>query len=464
MGFLERISERHAAVLNGSNGDGRGVERRFGWDDWAQAQSFMFGGLNYPMYGASASSSVEEIENSFLAYVQAAYKSNGIVFSCMLARALVFSEARFQWQRLINGRPGDLFGTAELTPLEKPWPTGTTGELLSRQLQDVDLSGNAYVVREGNRLRRLRPDWVSIVLTAPPDESVESDIAGYLYRPGGLTGKSEGKLYLPEEVSHWVPPGFTDPEAQYRGMSWLTPILQEVRADKATTLHKLKFFENGATPQFVISLDASVPPEMARRFKAMLEEQHAGVHNAYQRLYVGGGANVVPVGKDLQQLDFKATQGAGEVRIANAARIPPVLAGLSEGLTGSSLNEGNFKAAKRSFSDGFLRPMWRSIAAANENLLRPPTGARLWFDARDIAFLREDARDRADIQGVESRTIRTLLDAGYTPESVQAAVLNEDWSLLDHTGLFSVQLQPPGTTTPELEPPADEPEEGNDDA
>lgn len=458
LGFLERISERHARVLGGS-----APERRFGWDDWAQAQSFMFGGINYPMYGSSSYSDVEDVENHFVSYVQSAYKSNGIVFSCMLARALVFTEARFQWQRMTGGRPGDLFGTAELEPLERPWPTGTTGELLSRQLQDVDLAGNAYVVREGKRLRRLRPDWVSIILTAPPSEAVESDVAGYLYRPGGLNGGTEGRLYLPDEVAHWVPPGLTDPEAQYRGMSWITPIIREIQADKATTLHKLKFFENGATPQFVVSLDASVPPETARRFKAMLEEQHAGVANAYQRLYVGGGANVIPVGKDLHQLDFSKTQGAGEVRIANAARIPAVLAGLSEGLTGSSLNEGNFKAARRSFSDGFLRPMWRSVSAANENLLRVPTDARLWYDDRDVAFLRDDAAEEAKIVQTELAAIREGTDSGFDPDAVVNAVATRDVRQLvgKHSGLFSVQLQPRRSAEAELEPPV-EPEEGDD--
>jgi hypothetical protein len=80
----------------------------------------------------------------------------------------------------------------------------------------------------------------------------------------------------------------------------------------------------------------------------------------------------------------------------------------------------------------------------------------LWYDARDVPFLREDEKDAAEIQGVESRTIRTLVDAGYTPASVMAAVRASDWSLLVHTGLFSVQLQKPGSTdTPALPAPTE---------
>ena len=41
--------------------------------------------------------------------------------------------------------------------------------------------------------------------------------------------------------------------------------------------------------------------------------------------------------------------------------------------------------------------------------------------------------------------IRTYTDAGYTADSAVAAVVAGDPTLLEHTGLFSVQLQPPGS-------------------
>ncbi|KPC94806.1 hypothetical protein ADL27_12480, partial [Streptomyces sp. NRRL F-6602] len=69
-----------------------------------------------------------------------------------------------------------------------------------------------------------------------------------------------------------------------------------------------------------------------------------------------------------------------------------------------------------------------------------------------------DVRDAADIQGVQARTIRSLVDAGYEPKSVTAAVMAEDYSLLQHTGLYSVQLQKPGAGRPETSPqPTQEP-------
>ncbi len=76
----------------------------------------------------------------------------------------------------------------------------------------------------------------------------------------------------------------------------------------------------------------------------------------------------------------------------------------------------------------------------------PDSGSRLWYDATDVPFLREDERDAADIQQVRAATIASLIASGFTAESAVAAVESNDFiGLLKHTGLTSVQLQKPGT-------------------
>ena len=68
----------------------------------------------------------ERIGADFSGYVADAYKSNGVVFSVMLARMALFTEARFAWRQFRKGQPRSLFTTAELALLERPWPGGTT--------------------------------------------------------------------------------------------------------------------------------------------------------------------------------------------------------------------------------------------------------------------------------------------------------------------------------------------------
>jgi phage portal protein BeeE len=419
---------------------------------------FTYNGLNYPLRQTLTGDS-EPISGNFSGLVEGAYKSNGIVFACMVARMMVFSEARFQYQRMEKGRPGELFDGPGLRMLDRPWANGTTGDLLTRMISDADLAGNAFIVRRGSSLRRLRPDWVTLVLGSNESDDVvagdiDAEVLGLIYRPGG-PGSGRDPVALPRnEFAHFAP--LPDPGAFYRGMSWLTPVIKEIMADGAATTHKLKFFENGATPNMIVKLDSTITKDAYEAWVDMFENKFSGSSNAYRTLYLGGGADVTVVGKDFQQLDFKVTQGAGETRIAAAARVPPVLLGISEGLSGSSLNQGNFQAARRSFADGTMRPLWRNVAGSLETITRTAHNSRLWFDDRDVAFLREDEKDAAEIQQVQAAAMKGLIDAGFEPASVVAATTSGDIAKLKHTGLYSAQLQPAGTTTTPASLPANE--------
>ncbi len=175
-----------------------------------------------------------------------------------------------------------------------------------------------------------------------------------------------------------------------------------------------------------------------------MEEKHAGVANAYRTLYLTLGADATVVGSDMKQLDFKATQGAGETRLAVLSRVPAPLLGISEGLAGSSLNAGNFGMARRMFADTWVYPSLQDVCAALAPLVRVPADAELWFDTADMPILREDAKDAADIEQIKQQTITGYVRDGFTWESSVAAVRGQDVSLLKHSGLVSVQLYKPG--------------------
>jgi len=87
-----------------------------------------------------------------------------------------------------------------------------------------------------------------------------------------------------------------------------------------------------------------------------------------------------------------------------------------------------------------------NLTASLQTIIPTPSDARLWFDLWDVPFFRDDAKKTAEVIREQANTIRTLTDAGFTPESVVAAVKANDMGLLSHTNLFSVQLQPAGTS------------------
>lgn len=407
-------------------------------DDYASF--FSFGGLQYPIVQTSLS----QVKDEQLPWTQTeAFRMSSPVFALVQARMQVFSQIRFQWTRFTGGAPTDLFGSPELSILERPWPNGTTSDLLARMEVDVSTAGNAYIVRHGSTLHRLYPQWVMIVLGSNenadrPSEASDTTVAGYTYRPPN----APMQFFLPNEVAHYAP--IPDPDFNYLGMSWLSPVIRDVQADSAQTEHKMAFLKNAATPNMVIKFDPAVGLQQVKEFRELAEEEHAGALNAWKTLYLGGGADATVVGKDFKELDFAATQGKGESRLAAAAGVPPSWVGFSEGLQGSALNAGNFTAARRRYSDGTMQHLWANAASSLEAIVRrPDSGASLWFSTAAAPFMREDAADLAGIQQKQAATITSLVRDGFTAESAVAAVLNNDWSRLVHTGLTSVQLQPP---------------------
>lgn len=422
--------------------------------------SFGFNGIGYGLnYGSNygmtdgqgiiqtlAGQMTEMAPNNFVGLAQNAYAANGIVFACMLVRMAVFSTIRFQWQRMRDGKPGELFGTAALRSLETPWANGTTQDMLMRFIQDADLAGNSYWTRDGNDLVRLRPDWMDIV-TEPRKlpagrGQIGWKLAGYVYqaqRGSAQAGDPVG--LLPDEVVHFCP--IPDPLANFRGMSWLTPVLREIQGDQAMNRHKSKFFDNGATPNMVVKHADGATPEKIQAFAEMMKDKFGGVDNAYKTLHMYPGADTTVVGANMRQIDFKTVQGAGETRIAAAAGVPPIIVGLSEGLEAATYS--NYGQARRRFADGTAHPLWQNLAGCLQSVLPSPgTDTRLWYDTHDVPFLREDEGDAADIAKTRAETISTYITAGYKPESVVKAVDAGDLSLLKHTGLVSVQLMKPG--------------------
>ncbi|MFF5973733.1 phage portal protein [Streptomyces sp. NPDC012769] len=435
--LLDRIKGRKAGTLKA----------------WEERPFWTLEDFRSPFLGALGADR-ERIENNFAGYVQGAYKKNGAVFACMAARQMVFCEARFLWTRFTDGRRGDLFFAKELEILETPWPGGTTGDLLAHMIQDADLAGNAFLTLaddDGNygsaakgptrRVVRMRPDQVEMLLGSHSGDlqALDTKIIAFVYKPAG--GHQEVTL-LPSEVAHFSP--VPDPVARFRGMSWLTPVLREIESDSSATLHKKNFFDHAAVPNIAVKFDRDTSEEDFDEFVQKFKENHQGAMNAYKTLFLMGGADVTPLTMDFKALDFANIVGKGESRIAAAAGVPASWVGFSESLQGSGLNsQGVYAAARRRFADGTMRPLWRQAAATLQQLLTPPAGARLWYDDRDIAFLREDSKDRAEIFKTEMATISQGIMAGFEPEAVIAAARDYDVTELanSHSGLVSVQMQ-----------------------
>jgi len=373
----------------------------------------------------------------FRNYVTDGYHGNAIVFATILARMQLFTQAELKLQDIKTRK---LVDHPSLDMLKHPWPNGTTADLLSRNIQDADLAGQSITAKFADRYVRLRPDFVQIIsVPVFEDEREYREVTGYLYSPTGvLSDRTE--FYLEQDVAHWTP--IPDPIAQWRGMSWLSPVVREVNADHNMTLHKRAFFQNAATPNMLIKYQQQLDPSVLARIKESFQARHQGPNNAWNTAVLDAGADIQIVGNSFSEMAFTALQSAGETRIAAAAGVPPVIIGLSEGLSAATYS--NYAQAMRRFADGTMRHLWQSWCAAHEKLLDIPAGYRLWYDTSSIAALREGERDIADAARFWAVAAQQLITAGYDADSVTAALVANDFSVLTHTGAIPTALYPNG--------------------
>lgn len=403
---------------------------------------------------------VTETANSLQAYM-AALRGCPPAFAAQMVRALVLSQARFTFRRRAStNRQGKTFGGRQLAVLEQPWKNGTTGQLLTTMEWHAGVAGNAYVTnRTPGRLRVLRPDWVAIVYGShqePEDAAtaLDGELLGYAYANGGLVAPGNGTLtgvanqvwtLLPDEVAHYTAAGLTDPEGGGIGMSWLTPALRDMQADKAAAEHKVMFFKNAATSNLVVKGIPAITKDQFDEIVDAMESRHAGIANAYRTLYLTAGADATVIGTNFKDMDLKNVTALGETRISVLSRVPAAVLGISEGLSGSSLNSGNFDAARRVLADTWVSPTLQDYAASLAPLVDVPNDAELWPDTADMPILRDDSKAAAEIEQLKQASIVAYVNAGFTPESAVQAVAAGDVSLLKHSNLLSVQLQSPGS-------------------
>lgn len=414
-----------------------GPEERAGSFDqyWADRVSFAFNGYTYTPLG-----SLDHIASELAT-------ANAPLASVMDARIKVFSEARLRFQQMRDGRMGALTGNQSLRLLEEPWPGAGSEHLLAGMEMYHSIFGNAYVVEQGRNLVYLDPCKVTIMRF---EVVYQGQVVGYQLAGFGFQSDptSDMAVFLPDEVAHYRTT--PDPSNPLRGTSWMRSVVEDAQTDRKMTGYNSALLDNSAVPGLVLRAEPGVSEEQFDAARETLKARHTGWDKVGRTLLLGAGFDAKVVGNNPQQMDIRALRGAGETRIASAAGVPVVVAGFSEGLQGSALTTGNYGAARRRFADGTIRPMWRAACTALSVLVPPPPGTRLWYDASDVSFLQEDEQDEATIRETKARTIRALVDGGYTPDAAAEFAQTGDETMLmgKHSGLYSVQLQEPGAQQP----------------
>ena len=253
---------------------------------------------------------------------------------------------------------------------------------------------------------------------------------GYFFEPPkSLFSPDEGFLVPAAECVHWHP--ITDPAADFRGMSPLTPVVRDVQGDDQMAAFKIRYLQNDATPNMVIKYAQRLQPGSVDAVRERVQARYGGPDNAGRALILDQGADLTLAGNSLSQMDFGAVQAVGTERILAACSVPGVLVGL-EPLRGAGRG---YQESMGKLANVWARPQWRSVCGALQQIVDVPAGNRLWFDTSDIQALQDGEMERGQAALVRAQALLALVQAGYTHESAISAVDAMDLSQLKAGGV-----------------------------
>lgn len=347
-----------------------------------------------------------------------AYGAVSTLFS--LVRRLYTSVASAEWymceiptaarQRAYgeNEPPREVSSHPALDLWNNPNPKMTQRDVVETWVQHEELAGDGFLVIEYNpiggaplELWPLRPDRMTEIPSATDFlEGWEfTDAAGV-----AITFSEQEVLQL----KHGPHP--TNP---YRGMGPVAALLYVLGAHRAAQVWNAMFFENGATPRGVWSIEDHVEDDEFDDFQRRLREQHRGAHNAHRDITVDMGAKYSPISINAKDMQLVEQFGVNRDIVLEAYGMSKTMLGVAE----SETNRATAETAEYVFSKYQLVERLDRLKDILNYKILPQFG----MSARGVEFRYRDVVP-ADQQGNrEDRDSRiqgavALVTAGWAPE------------------------------------------------
>jgi hypothetical protein len=419
-----------AAVLTGTGAQQPTGARSLVWP-WPQ-DMMRYNGRSYLLSNQSYGPN----EDARLTGERKALTSNGVVYGIFRARADLFSQARFVWKRYGAGpKPmaADVTTNTALRPLDNP------ASILEWCEIDVATAGNSYWVLDGAVLRRLPPSGCRSFSARPRGR-----------RPAVGVGRPPGRRDLqaarparrPRPKRFCGPRSRTtaperDPDARFRGMSWLRPAMEDVVSDNGAPVPHQVLGEPRHSPS-VITFD---PTRTSKRS----ESSRRNCSSRSIRAWTGRSAPRSWVAAPTSRSSARASRTRRrEHPQAGALRHRPGRRDAADGgrVDGGELLEHQGRQPVDLGPKAAL-PVDEGRGGVPSDRSRPQ-GFELWYDVTGVAALQADALMRPRCRRSRRRRCARWWTAGLCLRSVMAAVTSGDMTKLVHSGNLSVQLLPAG--------------------
>jgi len=237
----------------------------------------------------------------------------------------------------------------------------------------------------------------------------EGRLVGWTYD----TGNDRIALTLDEVIQIKFP----NPYNPFRGLAPIDSAKTDVDSDYLAGKYSRSFFQNGANPGLLFTLNEDDESSDDQRKAFLLEwnKLHKGATKQYKAAVLNPGMDVKKTGLTQEEMDYIKQRNFNTERILSVFGVPPPMAGFYEQAT-----YGNVRTAKKIFWNETIKAYARRYESALNNFFLPiySPGTVCFFNFSQIDELKHDAKETADIVNIYANhgvPMNTLIEAFELP-------------------------------------------------
>ncbi len=184
-----------------------------------------------------------------------------------------------------------------------------------------------------------------------------------------------------------------DPDDDFRGFSPLAPLQKTIDIDWSALCYNKAFFENDATPGFMLGTDKDINETQRKRLKEWWEKEYKGASKAHKLAILEGGLKPLQTGIDQQKMQFLEQRKYNREEMLGIFRVPKAMFAITD-----DLNYATFIGQKKIFWTDTIIPLIKRI----EEEINAQFFARFApdlvcrFDFSNILALQEELKEKLE--------------------------------------------------------------------
>ncbi len=199
-----------------------------------------------------------------------------------------------------------------------------------------------------------------------------------------------------------------NPHSIFRGLAPTKVLSKVIEIDWASLVYSKAFFDNDATPGFMLTTDKPLTEPQKTRLNEWLNKTHKGASKAFRSVVLDNGITPKTVGANARDSQLIEQRNYVREEILGVWRVPKALFNITD-----TLNYATFMGQMKIFWLYGIEPILGKLADAfNKHLIVPAFPAIYCeFDVSGVAAFQEDYKEKIT-------TGKILIDMGFTANEV----------------------------------------------